>query len=183
MPWAANGTAAPAATTRGIRGGAPGPGGLGPDRSGRPAATVLLPINVLVRLTDITGRNLAHILVAEVPGRPQLWQRASRCPGRSARGGPWAASDGSDLGQPSMRPRHATLPMAVCHQLHEQLGGLQLPPRRGQRRVRGRLGPFPEGQASTIRVLAALVTRAGGEVVSDCDSDVRSGRDPWVSDF
>jgi hypothetical protein len=42
-------------------------------------------------------------------------------------------------------------PLALCRQLLEPSGDLQLPPRRGQRRVRRRLGLLPEGEYSHPR--------------------------------
>jgi prepilin-type N-terminal cleavage/methylation domain-containing protein/prepilin-type processing-associated H-X9-DG protein len=119
-----------------------------------------LPVNVLVRLTDITDGTSETMLYAEDAGRPQLWRNGRLVPGPPISGGPWA---GRNLiwGMPA--DPNPPWPCAINCSNNREIysfhpGGANV--------------VFADGsvrflkESISIRVLAALVTRAGGEVVS-----------------
>ncbi len=130
----------------------------------RPASRdSVLPINVLVRLTDITDGTSETILYAEDAGRPQPWRNGRLVPGQLISGGPWA---GRNLiwGMPA--DPNSPWPCAINCSNNREIysfhpGGANV--------------AFADGsvrflkESIPIRVLAALVTRAGEEVVSGSD--------------
>jgi prepilin-type N-terminal cleavage/methylation domain-containing protein/prepilin-type processing-associated H-X9-DG protein len=123
----------------------------------------VFPINRATRLIDITDGASATILMAECAGRPQLWRGRVQIPNLWLTGGPWASrnllwgrgasADGTaffgtcavnctnDREVYSFHPGGANVVFADGH----------------VRFLRADIN---------IRVFAALVTRAGGEVVS-----------------
>jgi prepilin-type processing-associated H-X9-DG protein len=126
-----------------------------------------LPVNRMTRLAAITD-GLSHtLLVSEDAGRPQLWQAGRYVPGEFAAGGPWASSanplvimgastDGTIL------PGPCAIDCTNKQQPYSfHTGGANF--------------LFADGSVRflqtgiDIRVLAALATRAGGEVVSGSD--------------
>jgi prepilin-type processing-associated H-X9-DG protein len=126
----------------------------------------VFPINRTTRLADILDGTSQTILMAECAGRPQLWHGRKPVPNVWLSGGPWASRnllfgrgatpDGTAFYGPcainctndrevySFHPGGANVVFADGHVqfLHADIG---------------------------IRVFARLVTRAGGEVVSDGD--------------
>jgi prepilin-type N-terminal cleavage/methylation domain-containing protein/prepilin-type processing-associated H-X9-DG protein len=126
-----------------------------------------LPVNAMIRLTDITDGTSTTLLVAEDAGRPKLWQAGRYVAGSFSYGGPWASSanqlliagasaDGSLLAGPcainctnnqqpySFHPGGANF-LFADGSVHFLRAGLD------------------------IRVVAGLATRAGGEVVTGAD--------------
>jgi prepilin-type N-terminal cleavage/methylation domain-containing protein/prepilin-type processing-associated H-X9-DG protein len=126
-----------------------------------------LPVNRMTRMTDITDGTSGTLLVAEDAGRPQLWQAGRYAPGPFSFGGPWASNanpltvsgasaDGGTLGGPcAVNCTNDRQPYSF------HTGGCNF--------------LFADGSVHflragmDIRVLAALATRAGGEVVSAGD--------------
>jgi prepilin-type N-terminal cleavage/methylation domain-containing protein/prepilin-type processing-associated H-X9-DG protein len=124
-----------------------------------------MPPNTLTRLTDITDGTSNTILIAEDSGRPQLWRAGTQVPGGFAGGGGWGAwgngftVNGSD-GTPGPGPcaMNCTNDHAV-YSFHPGGGNFLF--------ADGSVRFLSAGM--NIRVLARLITKAGGEVVSDSD--------------
>jgi prepilin-type processing-associated H-X9-DG protein/prepilin-type N-terminal cleavage/methylation domain-containing protein len=126
-----------------------------------------LPMNAMTRVTDITDGTSSTLLVAEDAGRPQRWQAGHAVAGAFSFGGPWASSanlvlirgssaDGSTApGQCAVNCTNDRQPYSFhaggCNFLFAD----------------GSVHFLPAGMS--IRVLAALATRAGGEVISAGD--------------
>ena len=121
-----------------------------------------LPVDAVSRLTDITDGSSATILYAEDAGRPQLWRNGRLVPGQVISGGPWAGRNliwgmPTDQGTPPW-------PCAVNCTNHREIYSFH---------SGGANALFADGsvrflrESISIRLLAALVSRAGGEVVSD----------------
>jgi prepilin-type N-terminal cleavage/methylation domain-containing protein/prepilin-type processing-associated H-X9-DG protein len=122
--------------------------------------------NATRRIADITDGTSETILMAECAGRPQLWQGRKKVPNVWLTGGPWASrsllwgrgatQDGSDFyGKCAI---NCTNDREV-YSFHP--GGANAVFADGSVRF------LTEGMS--IHVLAALITRAGGEVVSAGD--------------
>lgn len=119
--------------------------------------------NDITRLADILDGPSHTILIGECAGRPQFWQGHTQVPNILLRGGPWASRntlwcggttpDGTELGTCAVN----------CTNDHEVYsfhpGGANVAFADGAVHFLG--------ASIDIRVFAALVTRAGGEVVSD----------------
>jgi prepilin-type N-terminal cleavage/methylation domain-containing protein/prepilin-type processing-associated H-X9-DG protein len=119
-----------------------------------------LPVNVLVRLSDVSDGTHQTILYAEDSGRPELWRNGRLVPGKLISGGPWA---GRNLiwGMPA--DPNPPWPCAInCSNDREiysfHPGGANV--------VFGDASVRFLKESISIGVLAALVTRAGGEFVS-----------------
>jgi prepilin-type N-terminal cleavage/methylation domain-containing protein/prepilin-type processing-associated H-X9-DG protein len=124
---------------------------------------VLAP-NCMTRLTDIADGASNTILLTEDAGRPRLWQAGKAGPDQAVVGGPWAGFNtgitlkGSTLDGTS-RPGPCALNCTNDHEVYSFHPG-------GANAVfaDGSVHFLPAGMS--IRVLAALVTQAGGEAVS-----------------
>jgi prepilin-type N-terminal cleavage/methylation domain-containing protein/prepilin-type processing-associated H-X9-DG protein len=119
------------------------------------------------RLTDVTDGTAVTLLLVEDAGRPQLWRAGREVPGGWTPEAGWAApdsninldgasADGTTFGGP--RAINATN-VHECYSFHP--GGAQV--------------VFADGHVRFLRedipiaLFAALVTRAGGEVVADAE--------------
>jgi prepilin-type N-terminal cleavage/methylation domain-containing protein/prepilin-type processing-associated H-X9-DG protein len=126
---------------------------------------VLVP-DSMTRMTAITDGTSNTILLAEDAGRPTLWQAGKVGPG-TVSGGPWAGFDtgitlqGSTVDGTS-RPGPCALNCTNDHEVYSF-------------HTDGANAVFADGSVRflkaslSIRVLAALITRAGREVVSADD--------------
>jgi prepilin-type N-terminal cleavage/methylation domain-containing protein/prepilin-type processing-associated H-X9-DG protein len=126
-----------------------------------------LPENRLTQVTDITDGTSNTLLVAEDAGRPQRWQSGRLVPGAFSFGGPWASSANPVLirgssADGSQAPGSCAMNCTNDRQPYSfHAGGANF------LFADGAVHFLPAGMS--IRVLAALATRAGGEVVSGED--------------
>ena len=124
---------------------------------------VLAP-NCMTKLTDITDGTSNTILLTEDAGRPRQWRAGRPGDDQTIEGGPWAGFwTGITLQGSTFDGTSRPGPCAVnCSNDHEVYsfhpGGANAVFADGSVRF------LPEGMNN--RVLAALITRAGGEVVS-----------------
>ena len=121
----------------------------------------------MTRMTDVTDGTTNTILLTEDAGRPMLWQAGRAGPDQAVQGGPWAGFNsgitlkGSTL-DGSSRPGPCALNCTNDHEVYSFHTG-------------GANAVFADGSVHflkagmSIQVLAALITRAGGEVVSADD--------------
>jgi prepilin-type N-terminal cleavage/methylation domain-containing protein/prepilin-type processing-associated H-X9-DG protein len=127
---------------------------------------VLVP-NQMTKLAAITDGTQNTILLTEDAGRPILWRAGRPDPDQTVSGGPWAGfNTGIDLqgSQPdgSSRPGPCAINCTNDHELYSF-------------HPSGANAVFADGSVHflkagmSVRTLAALVTRAGGEVVSDSE--------------
>jgi prepilin-type N-terminal cleavage/methylation domain-containing protein/prepilin-type processing-associated H-X9-DG protein len=123
-----------------------------------------LAVNSMCRVADITDGMSNTLLVAEDAGRPQLWRAGRPVPGAFSDGGPWASSLNAVLIAGASADGAATPgPCALNCTNDRQPYGFH---------PGGCNFLFADGSVHLlrtgldIRVLAALATRAGGEVVS-----------------
>jgi prepilin-type N-terminal cleavage/methylation domain-containing protein/prepilin-type processing-associated H-X9-DG protein len=127
-----------------------------------------LPINQMSRLAQISDGTSNTLLVAEDAGRPQLWQAGRYVPDVFSFGGPWASNVNAVLIQgASVDGSTAPGPCALNCTNNQQPYSFH---------TGGANFLFADGSvhflpaAIDIRVLAALATRAGGEVVGGVDN-------------
>ncbi len=126
----------------------------------------VFPINASRRLEDIPDGTAQTILIAECAGRPQLWRAGREVPNLWLSGGPWASRN--LLWSRGAVPDGST-PFGPCavnctndrevYSFHP--GGANVGFADGSVR-------FLKASIS-IRTFAALVTRAGGEVIAGSD--------------
>jgi prepilin-type N-terminal cleavage/methylation domain-containing protein/prepilin-type processing-associated H-X9-DG protein len=123
----------------------------------------VLTRNSLTRLADITDGASQTLLVTESAGRPQLWRARRPVPGIYAVGGTWAGGT-ITLGQGST-PDGATKPGPCAINCTNDREVYSFHPG-------GANAVYADGSVHflkagiDIRIFAALVTRAGGEVVT-----------------
>ncbi len=124
----------------------------------------VMTVGALTRLTDITDGTSNTLLVAEDAGRPKLWLAGRQAPAGIAPGGAWA-SNANRVIVAGASADGATLlgPCAINCTNNDQPysfhpGGAHFV------FADGSVHFLPAGVG--VRVLAALATRAGGEVVS-----------------
>jgi prepilin-type N-terminal cleavage/methylation domain-containing protein/prepilin-type processing-associated H-X9-DG protein len=133
------------------------------DRAGN---GVLQP-NHMTRLSEITDGMSQTILLTEDAGRPRQWRMGRPGPDQTVQGGPWAAFNSGIILQGStadgsQRPGPCAINCTNEREVYSFHPG-------------GANAVFADGHVHflkagmSIRVLAALVTRAGGEVVPDSD--------------
>jgi prepilin-type processing-associated H-X9-DG protein/prepilin-type N-terminal cleavage/methylation domain-containing protein len=123
-----------------------------------------LPVNRMSRLSDLSDGTSATLLAAEDAGRPQLWRAGRYVPGPFAAGGPWASSaNGVVIAGASADGAGVPGPCAINCTNDRQPYGFH---------PGGCNFLFADGSvhflpaAIDIRMLAALATRAGGEVLA-----------------
>jgi prepilin-type N-terminal cleavage/methylation domain-containing protein/prepilin-type processing-associated H-X9-DG protein len=127
---------------------------------------VFMP-NAMTRLTDITDGPTYTILLTEVAGRPRQWRAGRPGDDQKISGGPWAGfKTGITLQGSSrddqMRPGPCAINCTNDHEVYSFHPG-------------GANAVFADGSVRflssdmSIQVLAALITRAGGEVVPAAD--------------
>jgi prepilin-type processing-associated H-X9-DG protein len=120
-------------------------------------------INRMTRLADITDGTSQAITYTEIAGRPQVWEMGRRVPGTLV-GCPWAARN-LIWGAPSIAQRNFW-PCAINCTNYAEVYSFH---------PGGANAVFADGSVHflkadiNIRILAALVTRAGEEVVSASD--------------
>jgi prepilin-type processing-associated H-X9-DG protein len=126
-----------------------------------------LPRNGMTRLTDVTDGMSNTLLVAEDAGRPQLWRAGRYVPGQFSFGGPWASiANPVEITGASADGAKVSGPCGINCTNNQQPYGFH---------PGGANFLFADGSVRLlsagidIRVLAALATRAGGEVVSGED--------------
>jgi prepilin-type N-terminal cleavage/methylation domain-containing protein/prepilin-type processing-associated H-X9-DG protein len=122
-----------------------------------------LPVNAMVRPAEITDGTSSTLLVAEDAGRPRLWRAGRPAAGLFAYGGPWASAVNPVVILGSSADGAAVPgPCALNCTNNRQPYGFH---------PGGCNFLFADGSVhflragTDIRVLAALATRAGGEVV------------------
>jgi prepilin-type N-terminal cleavage/methylation domain-containing protein/prepilin-type processing-associated H-X9-DG protein len=127
----------------------------------------VLEINHMTRLSEITDGTANTILLVEDAGRPRQWRAGRSGPDQTIAGGPWCGVH-TGITLRGASPDGATQP-GLCainctndHEVYSFHPG-------------GANAVFADGSvhflnaSMSIRVLAALITRAGGEVVSGSD--------------
>jgi prepilin-type N-terminal cleavage/methylation domain-containing protein/prepilin-type processing-associated H-X9-DG protein len=127
----------------------------------------VLTRNSMPRLIDITDGTSNTLLVAEDAGRPKLWRAGRYIPGPVSSGGPWASSDNfvAIAGASADGSKSLGACAINCTNNHQPYSF----------HTDGANFLFADGSVHflaagmSIRVLAALATRAGGEVVSGGD--------------
>jgi len=126
-----------------------------------------LPMNQMSRLAEISDGTSNTLLVAEDAGRPKLWQAGRYVPGVFSFGGPWA-SNANPVTISGASADGVTIPgpCAINCTNNQQPYSFH---------TGGANFLFADGSvhylqaAIDIRVLAALATRAGGEVIPGSD--------------
>jgi prepilin-type processing-associated H-X9-DG protein len=121
----------------------------------------------MLRITDIVDGTANTILIAEDAGRDQRWQVGRNVSGLSSTGGPWSSAfnrivvNGSTT-DGATRPGPCAINCTNWQEVYSFHTG-------------GANAVFADGSVHflqagiDIRILAALVTRAGGEVIPAAD--------------
>ena len=127
---------------------------------------VLAP-NHMTRLTDIQDGASNTILLAEDAGRPRLWQAGRAGPPQAVSGGPWAGFDTGitlkgSTPDGAQRPGPCALNCTNDHEVYSFHPG-------GANAVFADDSVHFLHAGMNIRILAALITRAGREDVSGND--------------
>lgn len=136
---------------------------LGGPRELRGHYEGVFPVNAVRRLADITDGTSQTILVAECAGRPQLWRGRRQVPDVWLTGGPWASRNA--LWCRGATPEGTAFFGSCAVNCTNDREVYSFHPA-------GANAAFADGSVRflganiDIRVFAALVTRAGGEVVS-----------------
>jgi prepilin-type processing-associated H-X9-DG protein len=124
--------------------------------------------NVMVRFADITDSTAQTMLITEDAGRPQLWHAGQLVPDESLKCGAWSDGGGCNFVLKGSSPNGVTQPGPCAMNCTNQQGIYSFHPG-------GANALFADGSVRflkasiDIRIIARLVTMAGGEVVSDSD--------------
>jgi prepilin-type N-terminal cleavage/methylation domain-containing protein/prepilin-type processing-associated H-X9-DG protein len=127
----------------------------------------LSPAPIGTRVTDITDGTSNTILIAEDAGRPRVWQAGKAGPDQALVGGPWDHFKGGIILQGAtfdgtVQPGPCALNCINDREVYAFHTG-------------GANAVFADGSVHflrvgmDIRIMARLITRAGGEVVSDSE--------------
>jgi prepilin-type processing-associated H-X9-DG protein len=130
-------------------------------------ALMISPTHMGTRLADITDGTSTTILLTEDAGRPRLWQAGKPGDDQVLNGAPWNHYQGSIILQGAtsdgtVKPGQCALNCTNDHEVYAF-------------HPAGANAVFVDGHVQflkvgmDIRILARLITRAGGEVVSDSD--------------
>jgi len=127
----------------------------------------VLTLNYMTRQADITDGTSHTILLTEDAGRPRQWRAGSAGPDNAVSGCPWVGGGNAITVQGSSTDGASRFgPCALnCTNNHEVYSF----------HPAGANAVFADGSVRflkagiTVRVMAALVTRAGGEVVAESD--------------
>jgi prepilin-type N-terminal cleavage/methylation domain-containing protein/prepilin-type processing-associated H-X9-DG protein len=136
------------------------------DRVGNYDGVML--INSLTRITDITDGASSTIIIAEDADQPKIWQAGWLLPGELVWCGPWIQFGGCDLTIQGSTDNGVSKPGRCAINCTNDKEVYSLHPG-------GANAVFADGSVHflkasiDIRVLARLITRAGGEVVSAND--------------
>jgi prepilin-type N-terminal cleavage/methylation domain-containing protein/prepilin-type processing-associated H-X9-DG protein len=126
-----------------------------------------LPVNRMTRLAELTDGTSCTLLVAEDAGRPQLWRAGRPVPGPFSFGGPWASSANPVVIAGSSADG-ATVPGPCALNCTNDRQPYGFHPGGCNALLADGSVHFLRAGLS-IRVLAALATRAGGEVLAGED--------------
>jgi len=124
----------------------------------------VMMLNVMFRIADIRDGTSNTILYAEDAGRPQRWDRSPQVPGQLIAGGPWASRNLIWGVRAENDP--PPWPCAINCSNHREVFSFH-PGGANVVMADGSVHFLKVGL--DIRVLSALVTRAGEEVVLDTD--------------
>jgi prepilin-type N-terminal cleavage/methylation domain-containing protein/prepilin-type processing-associated H-X9-DG protein len=131
-----------------------------------PTPALALTLNAVpTRITDMTDGSASTILLAEAAGRPRRWLARQGSPEQTLDGGPWNHFKGGVILQG--KTADGTASLGTCPINCTNNGEVYSFHTGGANAV------FADGsvhflrESISIRVLARLITRAGGEVVSD----------------
>ena len=122
---------------------------------------ILVP-NRMTRLSEIRDGASNTIMLTEDAGRPQLWQAGKPGPDETVIGGPWGAYNNGFVVQGSNADGSSPGPCAINCTNNQEIYSFH---------PGGASALFADGSvhflqvSMDIRVLAKLVTRAGGEVI------------------
>jgi prepilin-type N-terminal cleavage/methylation domain-containing protein/prepilin-type processing-associated H-X9-DG protein len=140
---------------------------VAPALGGKGCLAGVLEPNHMTRLTEITDGRSNTILLAEDAGRPRLWQAGKAGDDQVVDGGPWAAINSGIVLQGSQddgssRPGLCAINCTNDHEVYSfHTGGANAVFADGTVRF--------QSAGMSVGTLAALITRAGGEVVPAWD--------------
>jgi prepilin-type N-terminal cleavage/methylation domain-containing protein/prepilin-type processing-associated H-X9-DG protein len=127
---------------------------------------VLVP-NSMTKMTNITDGTSNTILLTEDAGRPRLWRAGKAGPDQEVAGGPWAGFE-TGVTLKGSTPDGASWPGPCALNCTNDHEAYSFHPG-GANAVFADGSVHFLGAGMSVRTLAALITRAGGEVVSAGD--------------
>jgi prepilin-type processing-associated H-X9-DG protein len=128
---------------------------------------MISPSLIGTRLADITDGTSQTILLTEDAGRPRLWQAGTAGPDQALEGGDWDHYKGSIILRGSTSDGTANPGRCALNCNNDREVYAFHPGGANAVFVDGSVHFLKRGM--DIRVLARLITRAGGEVVSEID--------------